>query len=108
MQRNLADRIYFATIGLLAGLTMLLLIAPTAVVLIISFTGGITLKFPPPTWSLRWYFELLHSWEIIQPALNSLKIAAMATVASATLGGAAAIAIARSRSKLANILDSLF
>src|SRR4051794_6742088 len=108
MQRSLADRIYFAVIGALAALTMLLLIAPTAVVLIISFTGGITLKFPPPTWSLRWYFELLHSWEILTPALNSLKVAAIATLASATLGSAAAIAIARSRSKVAKILDSLF
>ena len=77
MQRSLQDRLYFVLIGTLAGLTMLLLTAPTAVVLIISFTGGITLKFPPPSWSLRWYVELLDSFEIIQPALTSLKVAAL-------------------------------
>jgi putative spermidine/putrescine transport system permease protein len=108
MQRSLLDRLYFAIVGVLAGITMLLLIAPTAVVLIISFTGGITLKFPPPSWSLRWYVELIHSWEIIQPALTSLKVAALATLASATLGAAAALAIARSTSKLARVLDALF
>jgi putative spermidine/putrescine transport system permease protein len=108
MQRSLLDRLYFTVIGALAGITMLLLIAPTAVVLIISFTGGITLKFPPPSWSLRWYVELIHSWEIIQPALTSLKVAALSTLASATLGGAAAIAIARSTSRIARLLDALF
>jgi len=50
------------------------------VVVIISFTGGITLKFPPPSWSMRWYGELLSSREIIDPALTSLKVAALATV----------------------------
>src|SRR3954447_24967163 len=108
MQRSLFDRAYFALVGTLAGITMLLLIAPTAVVLIISFTGGITLKFPPPSWSPRWYVELINSWEIIQPALTSLKVAALATLASATLGGAAALAIAKSKSRTARVLDALF
>jgi len=108
MQRSLRDHAYFGTIGLLAGLTMLLLLLPTAVVLIISFTGGITLKFPPPSWSVRWYIELLKSDEIIQPAITSLKVAVMATIGSGILGTAAALGIARSKSRLARMLDALF
>src|SRR3982751_132108 len=108
MQRSLMDRLYAAVIGGIAGFAMLLLLAPTLVVVIISFTGGITLKFPPPSWSLRWYVELLNSWEIIEPALTSLKVAALATLASAPLGGAAALAIPRSTSKMARVLDALF
>lgn len=108
MQRSLRDHFYFGTVGLLAGFTMLLLLAPTAVVLIISFTGGITLKFPPPSWSVRWYVELLNSDEIIRPALTSLKVAVLATIGSGILGTAAALGIARSRSRLARLLDSLF
>ncbi len=108
MQRSLRDHFWFGTVGLLAGLTMLLLLLPTAVVLIISFTGGITLKFPPPSWSVRWYLELLKSDEIIQPAITSLKVAVMATIGAATLGTAAALGIARSRTKLARMLDALF
>lgn len=108
MQRSLRDHAYFGTIGLLAGLTMLLLLLPTAVVLIISFTGGITLKFPPPNWSVRWYVELLKSDEIIQPAITSLKVAVMATLGSGILGTAAALGIARSKSRLARMLDALF
>ncbi len=108
MQHSLRDHFWFGTVGLLAGLTMLLLLLPTAVVLIISFTGGITLKFPPPSWSVRWYLELLKSDEIIQPAITSLKVAVMATIGAATLGTAAALGIARSRTKLARMLDALF
>lgn len=108
MQRSLRDHFYFGTVGLLAGFTMLLLLAPTAVVLIISFTGGITLKFPPPSWSARWYVELLNSDEIIQPAITSLKVAVLATIGSGILGTAAALGTARSKSQLARLLDSLF
>lgn len=50
MQRSLIDRAYSGIIGAITGCGMLLLLAPTLVVLIISFTGGITLKFPPPSW----------------------------------------------------------
>lgn len=108
MQRSPGDTLYFGAIGALAGFTMLLLLAPTAVVLIISFTGGITLKFPPPSWSVRWYLELLKSDEILQPAITSLKVAIMATIGSATLGTAGALGIARSKSRLARLLDALF
>src|SRR3954453_4315755 len=108
MQRSLTDRIYAGVIGAIAGFGMLLLLAPTLVVVIISFTGGITLKFPPPSWSMRWYGELLNSREIIDPALTSLKVAALATVLSALLGGAAALGIARSQLKIARVLDALF
>ena len=108
MQRSFIDRLYSGIVGAIASFGMLLLLAPTLVVVIISFTGGITLKFPPPSWSMRWYGELLNSREIIDPALTSLKVAALATVLSAVLGGAAALGIARSRLKIARVLDALF
>ncbi|MEY9182378.1 putative spermidine/putrescine transport system permease protein [Bradyrhizobium sp. USDA 326] len=108
MQRSLIDRAYSTIIGTITAFGMLLLLAPTLVVLIISFTGGITLKFPPPSWSLRWYVELLQSQEIVAPALTSLKVAAAATILSAVLGGAAALGLARSRLKIARVLDALF
>ncbi len=57
---------------------------------------------------MRWYVELLNSDEIIQPALTSLKVAVLATIGSGILGTAAALGIARSKSKIARLLDSLF
>ncbi|MDQ8728251.1 ABC transporter permease [Bradyrhizobium sp. LHD-71] len=108
MQSSLADRFYDAAVHALAAFGMLLLLAPTFVVLVISFTGGITLKFPPSSWSLRWYLELLQSREIIEPALTSLKVAGLATLLSTILGGVAAIGLARNQSKVARVLDALF
>jgi putative spermidine/putrescine transport system permease protein len=70
----------------LAALTLLLLIAPTLVVLIVSFTDGFSLKFPPPGYSIRWYQELLDASQLHFAASNSLKIALATTLLSVLLG----------------------
>jgi putative spermidine/putrescine transport system permease protein len=108
MPRRSADLAYSGIVWLVALFAMLLLLAPTVVVLITSFTGAQTLKFPPPSWSLRWYMELLQSDELIAATWTSLKIAFWATLACSVLGTAAALGIARSSSTWARFLDSLF
>ena len=42
----------------------LLLVLPTLVVIVVSFTSGFSLKFPPPGYSLRWYAALLDAWQL--------------------------------------------
>ncbi|MFT3822110.1 MAG: ABC transporter permease [Rubrivivax sp.] len=95
-------------IGAITLFTVVLLIAPTAIVLITSFTDGFSLKFPPEKYSGRWYLELLKSDQIIDTALTSLKTAVVATALSVVLGTLAALAIARSTGPLARTLDALF
>ena len=80
----------------LFALCFLLLVMPTLVVVIVSFTSGFSLKFPPPGYSLRWYGELLEAWQLHFAATNSFKVALWTTVLSVVLGVAAALAIARS------------
>lgn len=92
----------------IAGLSLLLLLAPTLVVIVVSFTNGYSLKFPPPGYSLRWYEALLEAWQLHFAAWNSVKIALSTTMASVLLGVTAALAIARSTSARARLLDSLF
>jgi putative spermidine/putrescine transport system permease protein len=108
MRLKAGDIAYEGAVWAVAGFAMLLLLAPTVVVLITSFTGEQTLKFPPPTWSVRWYMELMHSGELINAAWTSLKLATFATLACGVLGTAAALGIARSRTAAARLLDSLF
>lgn len=108
MRLKPGDIFYESAVWVIAGFAMLLLLAPTVVVLITSFTGAQTLKFPPPTWSVRWYVELIQSSDLIGAAWTSLKLAALATLACGVLGTAAALGIARSRSVAARLLDSLF
>ncbi len=100
--------LFNGAMGLLAVLTLLLLVAPTVVVLVVSFTNGFSLKFPPPGYSLRWYHELLDASHLHFAAGNSLVVAAVTTVLSVLLGVAGALAIARSASATARVLDSLF
>lgn len=108
MRRDPLDQLYAALIALIALGSALLLLAPTLVVVVISLTSGLTLKFPPPGWSTRWYAELLGSPDVLGPAITSLKVATCATLLSTVLGSAAALGIARSRLRLARALDALF
>ena len=96
------------TLGVLALLCLALLILPTAVVILVSFTSGFSLRFPPPGYSVRWYVGLLDAWQLQLAALNSFKVATWTTFLSVLLGVAAALGIARSRLLAANLLDSLF
>ena len=66
--------------SLVGGVGVLLLMLPTLIVLVTSFTSGYSLKFPPPGFSLRWYEALVFdSPEIIDALTLSLKLAALAT-----------------------------
>lgn len=98
-----------AVFGALGVLAAMLLAAPTVIVLITSFTSAHSLRFPPLGYSLRWYEALWHdSPEIIDAALLSLEVAALAVAVSTVLGVAAALALARRRAAWARILDSIF
>ncbi len=66
--------------GGLAAVALVLLFAPTLVVLIVSFTSGLSLRFPPPGLSLRWYAALGDAWQLQFAAWNSLKVAALSGV----------------------------
>jgi putative spermidine/putrescine transport system permease protein len=103
---NLAS--FRAVFGLIAGLTVLVLVGPTLVILLLSFTGEESLHFPPNSYSFRWYLALLDANEIQDAALVSLKVACIAVAASVLLGVAAALAIARSRAGWARAMDLLF
>lgn len=97
--------------GLLGGIALLatlLLLAPTVVVIVVSFTDGYSLKFPPPSYSLRWYLSLVDAWQLQFAAMNSFKVACAATLLSVLMGVSAAMAIARSEKAMARVLDALF
>jgi putative spermidine/putrescine transport system permease protein len=95
--------------SLIGGVGVLLLMLPTLIVLVTSFTSGYSLKFPPPGFSLRWYEALVFdSPEIIDALTLSLKLAALATAIATVLAVGAAVALARRRSLAARVMDSFF
>lgn len=94
--------------GLLTGVAIVFLIAPTIVMLLTSFTATESLRFPPQGYSLRWYRALLEADQMQAAAWSSLVVAVWTTLISVVLGTAGALAIARSRSRYARIADVLF
>ena len=97
-----------AVFGLVAAVTVVMLVGPTLVILLLSFSGEESLHFPPGSYSLRWYAALLDANEIQDAALVSLEVAAIAVCASVLLGVPASLAIVRSRGGWARGLDTLF
>jgi len=99
---------FFFVMGLLAFLALVLVIAPTAVVLLVSFTDSYSLKFPPQGYSLRWYVALIDAWQIQAAAWNSLQVGVATTLISVLFAVPAAYAVSRSKAATARALESLF
>ena len=97
-----------ATFAVLAGIAMVFLVAPSLIVILTSFTASQSLKFPPDGLSLRWYAALASADQMQRAAWNSLIVALATTLISATLGTAAAVAIARSQSRWVKAWDTVF
>lgn len=71
------------------------LLAPIAIVAILSFSGDSYLQFPPRSLSLHWYQRFLGDARWRSAVLNSTVIAAMTCVLSTALGFLAAYVMAR-------------
>src|SRR5882724_7433723 len=90
---SLRDLAFETVIWTAAAVVVLLLVAPTLIVVAMSFTGDQLLHFPPRSWSLRWYAELIErSPEIAAAAWTSLQVATIATSISLGLGTLASLA----------------
>src|SRR5207249_209188 len=71
------------------------LILPIAVVVVLSFSSGRLLEFPPPGLSLKWYRGLLADPELLDSLSLSLWIAAWSSTIALVTGTGAAYALTR-------------
>lgn len=76
-----------------AVLVGVILVAPTLVVIPLSFTGKASFMFPPENWSLRWYENFFTDPGWRDALLTSLRIALLVAVVASALGTAAALAL---------------
>lgn len=91
----------------LVGLILIFLVAPTIIVVPMSFSASDLLEFPPREWSLRWYQRYFSSPEWMSATWMSAK-SAIATVLVATpIGVAAAYGLALVTSRLNGIVAAL-
>lgn len=71
------------------GLVVVFLVAPTFVVVPVSFSANTALTFPPPAWSTRWYEAFFGQEKWIGSLWVSLRVA-VGTMVLATITGVAA------------------
>ena len=80
---------------------LVMLSAPTVVVLGASFTAGNIITFPPDGLSLKWYGAIAQASDLRQAFLRSLIVATICTVVSIPVGTLAGIALAKNRVRFA-------
>jgi ABC-type spermidine/putrescine transport system permease subunit II len=82
--------------GAIIALTAFFLISPLLMIVPMSFSSGRYLDFPPPGWSLQWYYAFFTNPDWTSSFWVSLEVALMATALSMALGVPAAFALVRS------------
>jgi putative spermidine/putrescine transport system permease protein len=96
------------TFLVLTVIAVVFLVAPSVIVILTSFTASASLKFPPDSYSLRWYAALINADQMQRAAWTSLVVATWTTLIATVLGVMAALAIARNNAMWARLCDLLF
>lgn len=73
------------------------LIAPTVLVIIMSFSSLSSLRFPPPDLSLQWYRNFFESPQWTDALWTSTQVALLATLTATVLGTLTALGLMRGR-----------
>jgi ABC-type spermidine/putrescine transport system permease subunit II len=83
-----------AYVAILAA-TVVFMLAPSVVVILLSFSNDDFIRLPPTGWGFRQYRTLFTSGEWLQPVLRSLTLAAWTAVVAVPLGLAAVLGLYR-------------
>ncbi len=87
-------RLLMAALG---AITVFYLLAPTLVIVPMSFTEASTLGFPPQGFSIRWYGQMLTDPQWSAGLTNSILVAVLTAIAATVLGTLAALGLGRGR-----------
>lgn len=80
-----------------AWLVALFLIAPTVIIVIMSFTSSQLLRFPPAGVSGRWYSDFFHDETWTSSAITSVKVGLLSALLATVLGTLTALGVMRGR-----------
>lgn len=95
-------RIWLYAVGAI-GLTFLM--APSLIIVPMSFSDSQFLEFPPPAWSLRWYREYFGAVEWRDATVVSVKAALLTTLVATPVGTAAAYALHAGKLRFAMLIQ---
>ncbi|ESW93298.1 polyamine ABC transporter permease [Mesorhizobium sp. LSJC269B00] len=94
-------------LGLVCLPVAIWLVAPTLVVVPMSFNENKSLAFPPQGFSWQWYQNFATNPDWSNSFLNSLKVASIVAVLATVLGTLAAFGLDRMKARPANLLRML-
>lgn len=86
-----------------AGISMILLVTPTLIVIPMSFSDSQYLEFPPETWSTRWYSHYFASDEWMKATKTSFKAAFLTMLVATPIGVLAAYGLHASKIKFIRV-----
>jgi putative spermidine/putrescine transport system permease protein len=92
----------------LVGFIVVFLIAPSLLVIPLSFSDSRLLSFPPPGWSLRWYEAYFGAIEWRQATKVSFIAATLTMIISTVIGTLAAYSLHTSGSRLVRLAFVFF
>jgi putative spermidine/putrescine transport system permease protein len=87
---------------------LVFLIVPILLVVPIAFTSSQFLDFPPPGYSLRWFYVYWNSDVWIGATLRSFRVGLLSALLACGLATFAALALARSESRWKGLIFSFF
>ncbi|WP_312409682.1 ABC transporter permease [Shinella sp.] len=94
-------------LGLFCLLVAILLLAPTLVVIPMSFNGNKSLAFPPVGFSWQWYANFFSSPDWTTSFSNSLIVAIIVAVVATVIGTLAAFGVSRAAARTGGLLRAL-
>ena len=94
------DRVWPAACAMTASIVLALLILPILFIIPLSLTSVDYFVFPPPGYSLRWYASFFTDERWMAATGNSLVVAGLTACLTLAIAVPAALAIARTRSRL--------
>ena len=89
------------------GLTVFYLLAPTLVIVPMSFTQARILSFPPHGFTLQWYERMLTDRQWSSGIVNSVEVAVLTAILATVLGTMVALGLARGRLPGSTIVNAL-
>lgn len=97
MNNSLGDNLGISLIIGLAILSLIILVAPSIIVLIISFDTRAYVSFPPEGFTFDWYVKVFEQAVLVEAMFNSLQVGVIVTGLCILLGVPTAIVCVRGR-----------
>ena len=97
-------RILMAALG---ALTVFYLLAPTLVIVPMSFTEARILSFPPEGFTFQWYERMLTDRQWSTGIVNSLQVAVLTAILATVLGTLVALGLNRGRFRGKTLVNAL-